>query len=143
MIMKHTMKYQQLAFLVVAAAVLASSMTRADVVTDWNVKASAIVVEAKLGPPPANRVLAIVHTAVYEAVNAITQRYPASGLQLAAAPGASIEAAVDAANHATLTKCVPSQQAALDTAYHAALARIADSPKPRASPWANRPQRRS
>jgi PAP2 superfamily len=128
MIMNNSQKPRWITLLVVATSLLASSMVQADVVTDWNVKASALVVEAKLGPPPANRVLAIVHTAVYEAVNAITQRYPASGLKLEAAPGASIEAAVAAANHATLAKCVPSQQVALDTAYHAALAKIADGP---------------
>ena len=31
----------------------------ADVVTDWNVKASDLIVEAKLGTPPANRVMAM------------------------------------------------------------------------------------
>ena len=77
--MNHTKKHQQMALLVVAASLLAGPMARADVVTDWNVKASDIVVDAKLGPPPANRVLAIVHTAVYEAANAITKRYPAVG----------------------------------------------------------------
>ena len=76
----------------------------ADAVTDWNIKAGEFIVEAKLGTPPANRVMAIVHTAVYEAANAITKRYPASRLQLEAAQGASLDAAVAAANHATLVK---------------------------------------
>ena len=65
---------------------------------------------------------------MYEAANAITKRYPASGLKLEAAPGASVDAAVAAANRATLAKLVPSQQAAIDTAYQAALATIADGP---------------
>ncbi|HEX2798786.1 MAG TPA: PA-phosphatase, partial [Thermoanaerobaculia bacterium] len=124
----YSQKHRRIALLVVAASLLAAPMAPADVVTEWNIKAGEIVVEAKLGAPPANRVLAIVHTAVYEAANAITRRYPASGLQLEAAPGASVEAAVAAANHATLAKLVPSQQAAIDTAYAAALARIADGP---------------
>ena len=126
--MNHTKKHQQIALLVVAASLLAAPMALADVVTDWNIKAGEIVVEAKLGTPPANRVLAIVQTAVYEAVNAITKRYPASELQLEAASDASVEAAIAAANHATLAKLVPSQQAAIDTAYHAVLAGIADGP---------------
>jgi hypothetical protein len=124
----HTERHRQIALLVVAASWLAAPVAPADVVTEWNIKAGEIVVEAKLGPAPANRVLAIVHAAVYEAANAITSRYPASGLQLEVAPGASVEAAVAAANHATLAKLVPSQQAAIDTAYAAALARIADGP---------------
>jgi hypothetical protein len=98
------------------------------VVTDWNVTAGNIVVEAKLGPPPANRVLAIVHTAVYEAVNAITHRYPSSEPQLEAPPDASVNAAVAAANYITLATLVPSQQAAINTAYEAALSKITDSP---------------
>lgn len=98
----------------------------ADVVTDWNVKAGDIVVESKLGTPPANRVLAIVQTSVYEATNAITKRYPASGLKLDAPSGASVDAAVAAANRTTLVKLIPSQQAAIETAYQVALAKVAD-----------------
>lgn len=98
----------------------------ADVVTDWNIKAGEVVVEGKLGPPPANRVMAVMHTAVYEAVNAITKRYPVSGLNLPAATGASVDAAVAAASRNTLAKLVPSQQAVIDSAYTAALAKIVD-----------------
>jgi hypothetical protein len=125
--MNHTKK-QQMRLLVIITLLLVGSIARADVVTDWNVKANAIVVEAKLGPAPGWRVLAIVDTAVYEATNAITRHYPASGLQLESAPGASVEAAVASANHDTLAKLVPSQQAAINSAYQAALAMIADGP---------------
>ena len=100
----------------------------ADTVTDWNIKAGEFVVEAKIGPPPANRVLALVHAAVYEAVNGITRRYPASRLSLEASPDASVDAAVAAANHAALVKLLPAQQAAIDAAYQAALAAIAEGP---------------
>jgi hypothetical protein len=74
-------------------------------------------------------VLAIVQTAVFEAANAITRRYPASELQLEAAPAASVDAAIVAANRATLVQLVPSQRAAIDTAYGAALATVADGPE--------------
>jgi hypothetical protein len=134
----------QIASLVASASFLVGPVAMADVVTDWNIKAGEIVVEAKLGPPPANRVLAIVQTAVYAAVNAITKRYPASELQLEAASGASVEAAIAAANHATLAKLVPSQQAAIDTAYHAVLAGIADGPAKTAGiALGDKPRRRS
>jgi PAP2 superfamily len=125
--MNNTKKHHQIALLV-AASMLAAPMALADAVTDWNIKAGEIVVEAKLGPPPANRVLAIIQTAVYEAVNAITKRYPASELQLEASSDASVEAAIAAANHTTLVKLVPSQQVAIDTSYQATLAGIADGP---------------
>jgi hypothetical protein len=88
----------------------------ADVITDWNIRAGEIVVESKLGTPPAIRVMAVVQTAVHEAVNA-TQ-----GGQT------SVDAAVAAANRTALTKLMPAQQPSIDTAYQAALAKIADGP---------------
>ncbi len=84
---------------------------------EWNEKAGEIVVKAGLGPLPAERALAMVQASVYEAVNAITQRYPVSDLKLETASGASVEAAVAAANRVMLTKLVPSQQAIIDHAY--------------------------
>lgn len=116
-----------LATLVVAATLLAGSMAQADVVTDWNVKAGEIITQSGMGTPPANRVMAILHTAVYEAANAVAKRYPASGMQPEATSGASVEAAIAAAYRATLAKLVPSQQKAVDSAYESALAGIADS----------------
>jgi hypothetical protein len=126
--MHNTTKHRWMTLLVVAAALLAGSMVQADVVTDWNITAGDIAVAAKLPPPPANRVMAMVQSAVYEAVNAITKRYPPERVPLDAAPGASVEAAVAAANRATLLKLVPSQQAAIDSAYQTALSAIADGP---------------
>ena len=101
----------------IAASLLAGVVpnANADVITDWNIKAGEIVTESKLGTPPAIRAMAIVQTSVYEAVNAT-------------APGASVDAAVAAANRATLTKLMASQQASIDAAYQAALTQIADGP---------------
>ena len=97
----------------IAASLLAGVVpnANADVITDWNLKAGEIVTESKLGTPPAIRAMAIVQTAVYEAVNATT-------------PGASINAAVAAANRAALSRLLPSQQASIDSAYQAALTQI-------------------
>ena len=50
--MNQTKKHQQMALLVVAASLLAGPMVGADVVTDGNVKASTILVDAKQGAPP-------------------------------------------------------------------------------------------
>jgi len=125
--MSNTTKHRWRTLLVVAAALLAGPMAQADVVTDWNVTAGDIAVAAKL-PPPAYRVMAMVQSAVYEAVNAITKRYPPDRVKLDVAPGASVDAAIAAANRATLLKLVPSQQAAIDSAYQTALSAIADGP---------------
>ena len=84
----------------------------ADVVTEWNAKAANICFDGKLGTPVANRAMAIVQTAVHEAVKG-------SG-------NASPEAAVAAANRSVLTALVPSQKDAIERDYQEALAPIAD-----------------
>ncbi|HSO08101.1 MAG TPA: vanadium-dependent haloperoxidase [Pelomicrobium sp.] len=100
----------------------------ADVVTDWNAKAGELIVAAKLGTPPAIRAMAIVQTAVDGAVSAIEQRPSLPGLGGEAARGASVDAAVAAANRATLSKLIPAERARIDAAYQAAIGRIADGP---------------
>lgn len=122
--MNGTSKYLQIGLLAVSS--LTSPMASSDVITEWNIKAGDIVADAKLGTPPSNRVLAIVHTAMYEAANAVTKRYPPDALNVEAAPGASLEAAIASASRTTLAKLLPSQQAAVESTYQAALAKIAD-----------------
>lgn len=105
-----------------------ASPAQADAVADWNARACDAVVAAELSPPQANRALAIVQSAVYEAVNAVTARDPSNGRRPDTAPGASVDAAIAAANRAALTKLTPSQQPAIDGAYRAALSAIPDGP---------------
>lgn len=118
--MKH-ISSTALAHTALAAACLAgaASSARADVVTDWNAKAGELVVAAKLGTPPANRVMAIVQTAVHEAVGAVQSR---------PSDEAALAGAVAAANRASLVKLLPAQEAAITAAYQAALAALPDSP---------------
>ncbi|GIL04320.1 MAG: hypothetical protein BroJett031_08400 [Betaproteobacteria bacterium] len=101
--------------LLAGAALALSLNAQADAITDWNTKVGEIITEAKLGTPPAVRVMAIVQTAAHDAVSA-AQR------------GESREAAVAAAHRTALLKLMPAQQAAIDAAYQAALASIADGP---------------
>jgi hypothetical protein len=98
----------------------AAGTAQADAVTEWNARANDIVVDAKLGTPPAIRVLAIVQTAAYEALAALPPgqaRDPAAGA-----------AALAAAHGVTLGKLLPAQQPAVEAVAQAALAAIADSP---------------
>jgi hypothetical protein len=54
-----------------AGSILAMGMlAHADTVTDWNAKANEILAAGKVGPPPANRALAIAHAAAFDAVDA-------------------------------------------------------------------------
>lgn len=96
----------------------AASAARADVITDWNVKAGEILAESKMGTPPAIRAMAIVQTAVADAV-------ARPGL---ARDAAAIDAAVAAAHRVTLARLMPAQEASITAAYQAALAKIADGP---------------
>jgi hypothetical protein len=117
---------RRIACLVFTAAALSSAVSSADAVTDWNVIAGDVVTAERMGTPPANRVMAIVQTATYHAVNAITRRYPGTTPGLDAAAGASIEAAVAAVNRAVLSELVPAQRSAIDAAYQRAIAKLPD-----------------
>jgi hypothetical protein len=101
---------------------------RADVVTEWNATVCSIVADANVPTPVANQAMTIVQTAVYEAVNAVTKQYPTRDSDLASPRGASVEAAVAAANRAVLARFMPGQPAAVAAAYDAAMAKIADTP---------------
>lgn len=116
------MKRMSLTALALAAAIAALPSARADVITDWNIKAGAILVESKMGTPPAVRAMAIVQTAVADAVEAVGRR-PAF-----ARNGGALEAAVAAANRATLLKLMPAQEASIQAAYQAALATLPETP---------------
>ena len=98
----------------------------ADVATDANAKAAEIASRLP-GTPPAVRAMAFVQVSVFEAVNAITGRYPSSRVKITAPPGASVDAAVAASTRTVLLKLVPTQQAAIEADYQAALKSLPDS----------------
>jgi len=110
----------------IAALGLAIPVASADVVSDWNSTACQVVYDAKLGPPMANRTLALTQTAVFDAVNRITGRYPAGKSGEGKVGSASLEAAVAAANRAILSAAAPAQRAAIDAAYENAVAAVTD-----------------
>ena len=101
----------------------------ADVVTDWNNAALNAIRADKAPPPTASRELAILHVAIYDAVNGIARThepYLATGLVPASA---SIEAAANAAAHKALVALYPGHSASFDAGYQAALNAIANSPQ--------------
>jgi PAP2 superfamily len=111
-----------------AAMLLAGApWAHADVVTDANEKAATIV-SRNPATPVAVRTMAIVQVSVFEAVNAINGRYPAFRVNVTAAPGASVDAAVAAATRTALLKLMPAQQAAIEADYQAALKPLPDGP---------------
>ncbi|MGH7305416.1 MAG: vanadium-dependent haloperoxidase [Candidatus Rokuibacteriota bacterium] len=117
-----------IATLVLALATLTGApWAQAEVITDANAGAAAIASKHP-GTPPAVRIMAFVQVSVFEAVNAITGRYPPLQAKITAAPNASVDAAVAAATRTALAKLMPAQQAAIDADYDAALKRVADGP---------------
>ncbi len=47
----------------------------ADVIADWNDKAVAFGVARGMGPPPAERIIAMTQLAMFDAVNSIERKY--------------------------------------------------------------------
>jgi hypothetical protein len=111
--------------LLVAALLAAAPCGHADVVTEANAKAADIA-SRNPATPIAVRTMAIVQVSVYEAVNAIEGRHPAFRVKVAAAPGASVDAAVAAATRTALLRLMPVQQTAIDAYYQAALTPLVD-----------------
>ena len=95
---------------------------RADIITDWAETTTEIADEG----PNTVRTMALSQTAVYEAVDAITARYPRDRVDLGPARGASVEAAVAAASRAVLLHEAPALSDKTDAAYARALAAIAE-----------------
>ena len=72
---------------VLAMPFLLAVGAQADVVSDWNQRASEITVAHQAGPW-GQAPMVLIQVAVFESVNAITQRYPQAGyLKLQAPPG--------------------------------------------------------
>lgn len=108
------------------AASIVPSLSAADVVLDWNDIALARTAEARQMPGDAARIMAMVHVAMFDAINAIERRYTPYAFKGRAPAGASADAAAVAAAHSVLLEAFPEQQPAVQSAYAASLARISD-----------------
>ena len=97
---------------------------RADVVIDWNNQLLAAIRLDKTPPPMAGRAMAMVHVAIFDAVEGIAGGYTPYAANEGAPPGASPEAAATAAGHQVLISLFPDQRAALDIALASSLAKI-------------------
>jgi PAP2 superfamily len=103
---------------------------RADVIADWNEKAVNAGNTARVGNFPTARNIAMVHLAMFEALNSIEPRYTPYRARLSADPDASREAAAASAAHAVLVRVYPEQAPELDKALQASLSAVMEgSPK--------------
>jgi hypothetical protein len=108
-----------------AALLIMPATSMADAVLDWNEQGIAAVLTAKQLPPDGARSMAIVHVAMFNAINAIERRYAPYGFEARAPADASVDAAAASAARAVLETLFPEQREGLENAYAAALKQIA------------------
>ena len=106
----------------------AARLSAADVVVDWN-NVLLDTIRATGGPPcPISRAHALLHAAIYDAVNSIDRRHEPY-LDFVSAPvGASADAAAAAAAHRVLKALFPARAAVYDAAVTASLATVPNGP---------------
>jgi hypothetical protein len=123
-----SLRSRSLGLCLAAAALIAlsaSATARADTVTDWNANAvSALVGTAGQSPTVSTIHLAMVHGAVYDAVNSIDERYEPYLVEVRARDWYSKDAAAATAAYKVLLGIVPGQQATLKPLYDASLAGV-------------------
>jgi hypothetical protein len=108
--------------LLAAALTCLAAPAVANVITDWDAKAVAVAAPAPLG----QRELAMVHVAMFDAVNSIERRYRPYLVQLTAQKTTSQEAAAAAAAATVLIGLHPEAAEELKAALATYLATIAD-----------------
>ena len=115
------------ALLVTSTAALLSvpQIANADIVTDWNTIAVSTVSADTLSNRQ-SRDLAMVHAAMFDAMNAIRPYYAPAMVSITAKGYASREAAAAQAAHDVLLALFPAQLANLDAQLAASLAQIPD-----------------
>jgi hypothetical protein len=123
----------------IAVSVLAfsaGSVASADVVTDWNTAALDAIRLNGMPPAVASRALAILHVAIYDAVNGISRTHESYAVQSAVPASASKEAAASAAAHTVLVVLFPREAGEFDALHAATLATIREGPqKSRGAAW--------
>ena len=102
-----------------------SAPASADVITDWNEKAIALVTP-RMPPPAAQRMIAITQVAMFDAVNAIERRYRPYLVQQQAAISTSKEAAAASAAGTALAGLLPELAKEITGSLSAYLAAIPD-----------------
>jgi hypothetical protein len=126
--MMLALRRRSLGLCLAAAALIAlsaSASAEADTVTDWNANAvSSLVGTAGQSPTVSTVHLAMVHGAVYDAVNSIDERYEPYLVEVRARDWYSKDAAAATAAYRVLLGIVPAQEPTLTPLYNASLASI-------------------
>jgi membrane-associated phospholipid phosphatase len=115
--------------IVMFATLSLGSVAAANVVTDWNTAALCAIRANRTAPPVASRALAILHVAIYDAVNGISRTHEPYAVESAMPASASSKAAASAAAHRVLVTLFPTDAASFDDLHAATLAEISDGPQ--------------
>jgi hypothetical protein len=105
---------------------LATSPANADVITDWNQTAIAVLKNANVGGNPWTRSMAMVHVAMSDAVNSVQGRFARYVAKGELARDASAEAAAASAARQILIQLYPAQKAAIEEAFSSSTKSIPD-----------------
>jgi hypothetical protein len=108
-------------------ALEARQLLAGDAVVNWNEVTLDVIRATPTPPPVASRAMAIVHTAIYDAVNSICNENQIYHSRVPAHPKANLEAAVAGAAERTLKALFPTQTAVIQSALDSALAAIPDN----------------
>jgi hypothetical protein len=96
-----------------------------NVIVAWNDILQALI---RPGPSNAQRLYAILHVAIFDAINSVEDRYKPYRIRVRGGHGASPEAAVAQAGHDVLMALFPTQQGIFDDALAAQLAGLPPAP---------------
>jgi membrane-associated phospholipid phosphatase len=107
---------------------MASSIARADDVTDWNQHMLRAGTVGGTSPLVITRVAAIVQASMFDAVNGIDRKYTPVHVPPGAAAGASRRAAIVEAAYTALVALYPAQQSTFDARLAVSLTVIASDP---------------
>ena len=105
---------------------LAAPHVRAGEVERWNRIATDAAAAEQLDPLSESRIFAIVHASIHDALNGVGSEYEPYRAHPAAPSGASVEATIAAAAHASLSKLISARKPEFDAALADVLEQIED-----------------
>lgn len=103
---------------------IVSAFARADAVTDWNAVFETAARNPVPSPATQSRTGAILHTAIFDAVNGIARKYTPLYVTTPAPGGARAEAAAVQAAYVVLSSLFPAKQALFDQQLETSLSQI-------------------
>lgn len=106
-----------------------------DVVTDWSRVLLAAIKNTSTAPPKASRAIAMVHVAIFEAMNGITNDFDRYHVIGEPKSGASAVAAAAAAAHRVLSELFPTQVESFDAQRMTSLEGIGTGPLIKGFEW--------